>query len=65
MSAADEPMTSVEELVELSRHPKFVALGETGLDYHYTAERAGVHHVNVYARRGRGDYALVINVRRR
>ena len=26
---------SVEELVELARHPKNVAIGETGLDYHY------------------------------
>ena len=25
----------VEELVELSRHPKVVAIGEAGLDYHY------------------------------
>jgi subtilisin family serine protease len=28
------------------------------------AERSGVHHVNVYARRGRGDYALTITLRR-
>ncbi|MCE0504141.1 TatD family hydrolase [Roseivivax sp. GX 12232] len=42
MSAADEPLTSVEELVALSRHPKFVGLGESGLDYHYTAESAEV-----------------------
>ena len=40
MSVADEPMTSVEELVDLSKHPKFVGIGETGLDYHYTAESA-------------------------
>jgi TatD DNase family protein len=38
MSAAEEPMTSVDELVRLSQHPKFVGLGETGLDYHYTAD---------------------------
>lgn len=37
MSAAEEPMTSVDELVRLSQHPKFVGLGESGLDYHYTA----------------------------
>lgn len=42
MSAAEEPMTSVEELVALAAHPKFVGLGETGLDYHYTAESAEV-----------------------
>ena len=41
MSAVEEPMTSVEELVRLSQHPKFVGLGETGLDYHYTADSAG------------------------
>ena len=38
MSAAEEPLTSVEELVRLSQHPKFVGIGETGLDYHYTAD---------------------------
>jgi hypothetical protein len=30
----------------------------------HVARRAGVHHVNVFARRGRGDYTLVITVRR-
>jgi TatD DNase family protein len=40
MSAAEEPMTSVVELVALARHPKFVGIGETGLDYHYTADSA-------------------------
>ncbi len=38
MSAADEPMASFDELVKLAEHPKFVGIGETGLDYHYTAE---------------------------
>ncbi|RMC32935.1 TatD family hydrolase [Paracoccus alkanivorans] len=41
MSVADEPMASVEELAALAGHPKFVGIGETGLDYHYTAESAG------------------------
>jgi TatD DNase family protein len=38
MSAADEPLATVEELVALAQHPKFVGIGETGLDYHYTVE---------------------------
>lgn len=40
MSVADEPMATVEDLVALAAHPKFVGIGETGLDYHYTAESA-------------------------
>ena len=34
-NAAEEPDITVEELVALSRHPKVVAIGEAGLDYHY------------------------------
>lgn len=40
MSAAEEPMARVEELVRIAQHPKMVGIGETGLDYHYTAESA-------------------------
>ena len=42
MSAASEPMASVEELVALAKHPKMVGIGETGLDYYYTAESASL-----------------------
>ncbi|WP_134678883.1 TatD family hydrolase [Paracoccus ravus] len=42
MYAAEEPLITVEELVLLARHPKFVGIGETGLDYHYTAESAAI-----------------------
>ncbi|MEM6609833.1 MAG: TatD family hydrolase [Pseudomonadota bacterium] len=42
MSAAEEPMAGVDELVELSQHPKFVGIGESGLDYHYTADTAAL-----------------------
>lgn len=40
MSAADEPLATVEALTALARHPKMVGIGESGLDYHYTAESA-------------------------
>ena len=36
--AASEPMVSVDELIKLSTHPKYVGIGETGLDYFYTEE---------------------------
>jgi TatD DNase family protein len=34
-NAAVEPDVPTERLVELSRHPRCVAIGEAGLDYHY------------------------------
>jgi len=34
-NAAEEPDVTVDELVRLSSHPKVVAIGEAGLDYHY------------------------------
>lgn len=42
MSAAEEPMATVEALTALARHPKFVGIGESGLDYHYTADTRAV-----------------------
>ena len=38
MNVAKTPMATVEDLLALARHPKMVGIGETGLDYHYTAE---------------------------
>lgn len=38
MNVAEEPMATVAELVRLADHPKMVGIGESGLDYHYTAE---------------------------
>jgi TatD DNase family protein len=40
MSAAEEPLATVEQLVALARHPLMVGIGETGLDYHYTPDSA-------------------------
>ena len=38
MNANKEPMAAVEEIINIAAHPKFVGIGETGLDYHYTSE---------------------------
>jgi len=38
MKVAEAPAATVEALTALALHPKFVGIGETGLDYHYTAE---------------------------
>ena len=47
MSAADQPLARVEELVSLARHPKMVGIGETGLDYHYTADSAAIQKTSL------------------
>lgn len=38
LSVGKEPPLSVAQLAGFARHPKMVAIGETGLDYHYTPE---------------------------
>jgi TatD DNase family protein len=64
--AAEEPMATVDELVALSRHPKFVGIGETGLDYHYTAETKAVQQrslrLHIAAARSTG-LPLIIHAR--
>ncbi len=66
MSAADEPMATVENLVALAQHPKFVGIGETGLDYHYTADSKAVQQeslrIHVEAARQTG-LPLIIHAR--
>ena len=47
MSAAEEPLTSVEELTALARHPLMVGIGETGLDYHYTADSKAIQQTSL------------------
>ncbi len=47
MSAADEPLASTDELIALAQHPKFVGIGETGLDYHYTSDSAEVQQTSL------------------
>ncbi len=66
MYAAEEPLVTVDELVALSAHPKFVGFGETGLDYHYTAESAAVQaeslRIHIEAARQTG-LPLIIHAR--
>ena len=47
MHVADEPLVSVAELIALAAHPKFVGIGETGLDYHYTADSKSVQQTSL------------------
>jgi len=66
MSAATEPLVSVADLVALADHPKFVGIGETGLDYHYTAESAAIQQeslrIHIEAARQTG-LPLIIHAR--
>ncbi|MCE6950552.1 TatD family hydrolase [Cereibacter sphaeroides] len=66
MSAAEEPMATVEELVALAAHPKFVGIGESGLDYHYTPESRGAQQeslrIHIEAARRTG-LPLIIHAR--
>ena len=63
--AADESVT-VESLVELSSHKKVVAIGESGLDYHYENSPRSIQHdvflVHIEAARLTG-LPLVIHAR--
>ena len=47
MSAAEEPLATVEDLVALARHPRLVGIGETGLDYHYTADSKAIQQTSL------------------
>ncbi|NUB43870.1 TatD family hydrolase [Fertoebacter nigrum] len=66
MRAAEDPLLSVDHLVALARHPKFVGIGETGLDYHYTAETKAVQQeslaIHIEAARQTG-LPLIIHAR--
>ena len=66
MNVAKEPMASVEYLVELSAHPRFVGIGETGLDYHYTSDTKAQQQqslaIHIEAAR-QADLPLIIHAR--
>ncbi len=66
MSAAQEPLATVDELITLTMHPKMVGIGESGLDYHYTADSAEIQkqslRVHIAAARQTG-LPLIIHAR--
>ncbi len=66
MSAAEEPLATVDELIAITQHPKMVGIGETGLDYHYTSESAQIQkdslRVHINAARQTG-LPLIIHAR--
>jgi len=66
MSAASEPLATVDQLIAIAKHPKMVGIGETGLDYHYTAESADIQkeslHIHIAAARETG-LPLIIHAR--
>ncbi len=66
MSAASEPLATVDQLITLNDHPKFVGIGESGLDYHYTADSAEVQQqslrIHIAAARETG-LPLIIHAR--
>jgi TatD DNase family protein len=47
MRAADHAPFTVDDLTALAAHPKMVGIGETGLDYHYTAESAAAQQASL------------------
>ena len=66
MHAAEEPLVSIEELIAVAAHPKMVGIGETGLDYHYTAESQDIQQeslrIHIEAARQTG-LPLIIHAR--
>jgi len=66
MSAADEPLAAVDELLKIAEHPKMVGIGESGLDYHYTADSAEIQkqslRIHIAAAREAG-LPLIIHAR--
>ena len=66
MHVAEVPLVSVEDLTSLAAHPKMVGIGETGLDYHYTADSAALQQeslrIHIEAARQTG-LPLIIHAR--
>ena len=66
MSVGKEAPVTLDQLLAVAAHPKMVGIGETGLDYHYTAETAAAQQdslrVHIEAARRTG-LPLIIHAR--
>lgn len=66
MSAAEEPLATLDQLLDIAKHPKMVGIGESGLDYHYTAKSADIQkqslRIHIAAARETG-LPLIIHAR--
>ncbi|MEQ8405251.1 MAG: TatD family hydrolase [Oceanicaulis sp.] len=64
--AKDRPDITADELLEIARHPKVIAIGETGLDFHYNyspeAEQYQSLRAHMEAAR-RADLPLILHCR--
>ncbi|MGJ3232386.1 MAG: TatD family hydrolase [Oceanicaulis sp.] len=64
--AKDRPDVTADELLEIAQHPKVVAIGETGLDFHYNyspeAEQYQSLQAHIEAAR-RADLPLILHCR--
>ncbi len=47
MSAHEAALVTADRLIALARHPRFVGIGETGLDYHYSADSAAIQQASL------------------
>ncbi len=47
MHVAEHPPFALEDILAEAAHPKMVAIGETGLDFHYTAETAAAQEASL------------------
>ena len=66
MRAGEQPLVALDDLTRLAAHPKFVGIGETGLDYHYTPESAGIqqHSLRIHIEAARvTGLPLIIHAR--
>lgn len=64
--AKDRPDVTAEELLDIARHPKVVAIGETGLDFHYNYSPADAQYASLRAHveaARRADLPLILHCR--